>query len=281
MPAFGLDGPWRDRAGFAMTVEQVSGLAWITGYADLPLVVRGLCDPVGGMHAIFALLAALEDRRRTGEGQLVELPLVEVAINIASEQVIEYARSGVLLTRDENRGPVSAPQGVYPARGDDEWVAIAAPDDATWRALCEVIGAGDLAADPGCADAAGRRARHDAIDERIAAWTRDRAAEEIVAPLLGAGVPAAYLVNAHDLYPNAQLEHRGFFQTLRHPVTGETRYPGWPMRFSGLPRALHRRPPPTLGQHNDDVLGGELGLDEAERDRLRDRQVIGNRPSFM
>jgi crotonobetainyl-CoA:carnitine CoA-transferase CaiB-like acyl-CoA transferase len=88
MPSFGLDGPWRDRVGFAMNIEQVSGLAWLTGYDDLPLVVRGACDPMGGMHAVFALGLALETRRKTGRGQLVEVPLVEPAINIAAEQLI-------------------------------------------------------------------------------------------------------------------------------------------------------------------------------------------------
>ncbi len=281
MPAFGLDGPWRDRAGFAMTVEQVSGLAWITGYEDLPLVVRGVCDPVGGMHAVFALLCALEHRRRSGEGQLVEVPLVEVAINLAAEQVIEASRHGVLLTRDENRGPVSAPQGVYPSRDPAELVAIAVPDDARWRSLCAVMGAPDLAARGELASARGRRAEHAAIDARIAAWTAERDVATIVERLLAAGVPAAHLVNAHGLFPNAQLAWRGFFQSIEHPRTGETRYPGWPMKFSELPRASHRRPPPTLGQHNDEVLGGELGLSAEELARLRERKLIGERPSFM
>lgn len=281
MPAFGLEGPWRDRAGFAMTVEQVSGLAWITGYPDLPLVVRGVCDPVGGMHAVFALLAALEHRRRTGEGQLVEVPLVEVAINLAAEQVIEASRHGILLTRDENRGPVSAPQGIYPTADGAELVAIAVPDDALWPAFCRVIDAPDWARRSDLARASGRRAEHAAIDARIAAWTAERDVATIVDTLLAAGVPAAHLANAHALFPNAQLIHREFFQQIVHPRTGETRYPGWPMKFSGLPRAIHRRPPPTLGQHNDEVLGGELGLDDDVLRDLRERQVIGERPSFM
>ncbi len=281
MPAFGLDGPWRDRAGFAMTVEQVSGLAWITGYPDLPLVPRGFCDPVGGMHAVFALYAALEHRRRTGEGQLVEVPLVEVAMNLAAEQVIEHSQNGVLLSRDENRSPFAAPQGVYASADEEALVAVAIPDDDAWRSLCTLIGADDLAARDDLVTADGRRRHHDELDARIEAWTTQHDADTIVTRMQEAGLPAEHLVNAHALHPHAQLEHRRFFQAMRHPRTGETRYPGWPMRFSGWPRALHRRTPPTLGEHNDEVLADDLGLDATARGKLRERQVIGERPSFM
>jgi crotonobetainyl-CoA:carnitine CoA-transferase CaiB-like acyl-CoA transferase len=293
MPAFGLEGPWRDRAGFAMTVEQVSGLAWLTGYRDLPLVVRGACDPIGGMHAVFALMMALEHRRRTGEGQLVEVPLVEVAINLAAEQVMEFDAYGKLLTRDENRGPVSAPQGVYSSAASADspeiaesadsgaLIALAIPDDAAWRGLCGVMGDPEWARDPAFAHAPGRRAHHDALDEKLEIWFQGRSQKAALEALWAAGIPASPLINAHDLMPDAQLEARGFFQTLHHPRSGEARYPGWPMAFSGLPRALHRRPPPSLGQHNDEILGGELGLDDDELARLREEGVIGERPSFM
>ncbi len=281
MPAFGLEGPWRDRAGFAMTVEQVSGLAWLTGYRDLPLVVRGACDPIGGMHAVFALLMALEHRRRTGEGQLVEVPLVEVAVNIAAEQVIEFDAYSKLLVRDENRGPVAAPQGVYRTAEADSLIAVAVPDDAAWQALRRVMGDPEWAQDPAFDGAEGRRVHHDSLDKNLEAWLAEKPQQAALDALLGEGIPAAILINAHSLTPNPQLEARGFFQTLHHPRSGKARYPGWPMAFSGLPRALHRRPPPALGQHNDEILGGELGLDAEELERLREEGIIGERPSFM
>jgi crotonobetainyl-CoA:carnitine CoA-transferase CaiB-like acyl-CoA transferase len=280
MPAFGLDGPWRDRTGFAMTIEQASGLAWMTGYEDLPLVVRGACDPIGGMHAVFALLLALEERERSGEGSLVEVPLLETALNIGAEQVVEYTATGHVLARDSNRGPVSAPQGLYPCAEAGEYVAVAVPDDATWRALREALGDPEWARDPDLASAEGRCAAHDAIDERLSEWTRQRRRDDAAETLSCAGVPAEAIINAHSLMPNAQLEHRGFFQTMEHPVTGKTRYPGFPMGFSALGRGLHRWPPPTLGQHNDEVLL-ELGLSEHEIARLREEKVIGERPAFM
>ncbi len=281
MPAFGLDGPWRDRPGFAMTVEQVSGMAWVTGYPDLPLVVRGACDPIGGMHALVALVGALEHRRRSGEGQLVEVPLLEVAVNLAAEQVIEYSAYGELLTRDENRGPVAAPQGVYRCAGDDTLVAVAVASDAHWQGLRRALGDPDWARDEAFATAAGRRAQHDALDERIEAWTSQRSLAEAEETLVSAGVPAHAVVNAHFVMPNPQLEQREFFQVLKHPVTGETRYPGLPMRFSALGPHLHRAPPPTLGQHNDEILRGELGLSDEELARLREARCIGDRPTFM
>src|SRR5439155_912893 len=104
MPAFGLDGPWRDRTGFAQTMEQISGLAWVTGFADGPPVIpRGPCDPLAGLHAALALLVALEHRRRTGEGQLVESTMVEAALNATADQVLEWQAYGRLLGRDGNR----------------------------------------------------------------------------------------------------------------------------------------------------------------------------------
>jgi len=281
MPAFGLDGPWRDRAGFAMTVEQASGLAWITGYDDLPLVPRGPCDPIGGMHAVFALLLALEHRRRSGEGQLVEVPLVEAALNVAAEQVIEYSAYGRLLARAGNRGPYAVPQGVYRCAGEDAYLALAVATDAQWQCLCALMDETEWSRDPTLASAPGRRRAHDQIDARIQQWLSAQSCDEAVRKLTGAGIPAHPLVNGHYLMPNPQLEHRRFFQVMQHPVTGKTRYPGLPMSFSGLPRQLHASPPPTLGQHNDEILGGELGLSAEELEGLRERKIIGERPSFM
>ncbi len=281
MPAFGLDGPWRDRNGFAMTLEQASGLAWVTGYDDLPLVPRGGCDPLGGMHAAFALLMALEQRRRSGEGQLLEVPLVEVALNVAAEPLLEYSAYGELLGRQGNRGPYAAPQGLYRGSGDDDYVAVAVADDAQWLALCSLLGWSDWAENAELAVVTGRRERHDDIDARIEEWTRRLSAEAAAELLIAAGVSAAMVVNAHAVMPNPQLEHRRFFQTLVHPISGETRYPGFPMQFSAFGPKLHRSPPPTLGQHNPEVLAEELGLSPRQIDELRRQEIIGERPSFM
>ncbi|MEE2678035.1 MAG: CoA transferase [Myxococcota bacterium] len=280
MPAWGLDGPWRDRTGFAANVEQASGLAWVTGYRDMPLIVRGACDPIGGTHAAFALLLALEKRRTTGKGQLVECALIEPALNLAAEQVIEWTAYGEFLERNENRGPGAAPQGVYRCT-DATQVAIAVASDAHWAGLVRALGSPDWAADDALSSAAGRRAAHDTLDAELGSWCAGRSAEAAAEALLAEGVPAAPLVNAHFIAPNPQLEARGFYQTLAHPRTGTTRYPGLPMHFSDFDSAKRRTPPPTLGQHNHEVLNGDLGISDTEIERLREAKVIGERPAWL
>ena len=132
MPAWGLDSEWRDRPGFAQTMEQVTGLAWVTGYPDgAPVVPRGPCDPLGGLHATFALLVSLERRDRTGVGMTIEAPLVESALNVAAEQVAEFTRNGNLLVRTGNRGRFAAPQNVYRV-GGERWIALAVETDDQW-----------------------------------------------------------------------------------------------------------------------------------------------------
>ncbi|MCR9094954.1 MAG: CoA transferase [bacterium] len=281
MPAFGLDGPWKDRAGFAMTVEQVSGLAWVTGYEDLPLVMRGVCDPLGSAHAVFALTLALEERKRTGRGQVVEVALVEPALAVAAEQVIEASAHRHVLGRNGNTMPHAAPQGVFETREKDERIAISVTTDEEWKGLCVALGAEDWRHTEVLATHAGRFAAHDTLVARLSAWARTRSLDECLSALHAQGVPAAAAINCHRLHPNEQLAARRFFQKMEHPVTGATRYPSFPAAFSLFDRELHCGPPPTLGQHNREVLQGELGLPDDEIERLEAAGVIGTRPSFM
>jgi crotonobetainyl-CoA:carnitine CoA-transferase CaiB-like acyl-CoA transferase len=280
MPAFGLDGPWKDRAGWASSVDQVSGMAWVTGYPDFPIVVRAACDPIGGMHAAFAVMLGLESRRRTKRGQLIEVPLVEPALTVAAEQVIEYTAYGELLTACGNRGPYAAPQGIYPTATDDP-LALAVATDAQWRALCELLGAPKWALEARFDTQAGRRDGHDLIDAELSKWTSGHSCSELVEVLVEAGIPASAVENGHRVRPHPQLEHRRFFQTLEHPVAGGVDYPVLPMKFSELGPELHRSPPPTLGQHNEEVLQGELGMTADELEELREQQTIGTAPSFL
>ena len=149
MPAFGLSGPWRDNMGFAQTMEQMTGMAWVTGFPDdQPRIQRGPSDPNAGMHAAFATIVALAAREQSGRGHHLEVTMVEGALNASAEQVIEYTAHGVVLERDGNRSPGAAPQGLYPAAGDDNWLAISVETDAQWEALVHALGSPTWATDP-------------------------------------------------------------------------------------------------------------------------------------
>jgi crotonobetainyl-CoA:carnitine CoA-transferase CaiB-like acyl-CoA transferase len=277
MPAFGLDGPWRDNTGFAQTMESISGMAWLTGFADgPPVLVRGACDPLAGMHAVIAALLALGHRDRHGGGHLVESVMVEAALNAAAEQVIEHSVSGIVLGRNGNRGPGAAPQGLYPCAGSDRWLALAVADDAHWDELRAVLGEPVWADDPRLRTAGGRRAAHDLIDDELRSWTKDRDADELAELLARAGVPAGVVIPAREVVDNPQIRHRGLFEPERHPLTGDHELPTLPFRFSRVPAWL-RRPSPSLGEHNHEVLT-ELGLSPDEIAALGERGVIGDRP---
>ncbi|HEY2303577.1 MAG TPA: CoA transferase [Acidimicrobiales bacterium] len=279
MPAFGLSGPWRDRVGFAQTMEQVSGMAWVTGWAaGPPIIPGGLCDPLAGMHAVVALLLALDERTRTGRGSLVEVSTVEAALNVAAEGVIEWTGHGSLLERTGNRGPAAAPQGVYLCAGDDAWLALAVTSDAQWNALRAVMGEPAWAADPAFSTEAGRRAGHDAMDIELARWCGGREVHQLVEEIAGAGVPVAEVVIPVDLQQNPQLIGRGFFEPRSHPVVGVHDYPAIPFSAAGRPRPWITAPAPTLGQHNQEILGGLLGLDQEELAALAAERIIGDRP---
>ena len=227
MPGFGLDGPWRDNPAFAYVIEAASGLTWLTGYPDrTPYDPYSVGDPNAGVHAVNAVLLALEHRRRTGRGVFVEAAMVDAALSIAAEQVIEYSAYGALLERAGNRGPTAAPQNLYRSVDIDEfglpdsWVAIAVSTDEQWKGLCAVIGSQSWATDPKLATAHGRREHHDMIDERLAAWCERRSRDEIVATLWDAGVPVAKVMQPHRQTELDQLAFRGFFEEVDHPVNG-------------------------------------------------------------
>ncbi len=281
MPGFGLDGPWRDQAAFAFVIEDASGLTWLTGHPDLlPFEPYCIGDPNAGLHALFGLLVALEHRRRTGQGGLVEAAMVDAALNIAAEQPIEFSAYGALLERAGNRGPLAAPQNLYQAAGpddsgrDDSWVAIAVATDAHWASLRRVLGQPAWARDPALDSGAGRAEAHDRIDGHLAEWCRARPAGDIVEELWAAQVPVAELTAPHHQANLAQLAFRGFFEEVVHPVIGSSRYSTIPMKMSALPARLHARHAPLLGEHNDEVLGG-LGLRRDEIDALEADGVIG------
>ncbi|MGD1238075.1 CoA transferase [Mycobacterium seoulense] len=281
MPAFGLDGPWRDRVGFAPTMEQIAGLAWVTGLPDAPPVApRGACDPLAGVHAAFAVLAALNFAERTGSGQLVELPMLETVLNATAIQAIESEVFGTTLTRRGNRGHGDSIQNIYRCAGEDDWIAVTIGADRQWRALVELM---DRPAwcDEDLSTVAARRQRADDVDRRLADWFARQPLDPTVERLAAAGIPAAPVVSPSLVSENPQLRHRGFLEALHHPSTGMGLYPCPPFaRLAGQHEWL-LRPPPRLGEHNEDILRDRCGLTDEELTHLATSAVIGTRPKGL
>ena len=286
MPAFGLGGPWRDRTGFAQTMEQLSGMAWITGHPDdQPRIPRGPCDPIAGAHGAFALLVTLAERVHSKRGHHVESTMVESALNVAAEQLVDFSAYGHLMQRDGNRSVLAAPQGLYPCAGgvpgNESWLAISIATDSHWNALRDALGNPAWAEAAELQTAEGRRNAHDTIDEHLEPWTRKRPADEIEADLRGRGIPASAVASASFLYrDNPQLQARRFPEALDHPVVGPMPLPTFPFRFASVDRWF-RSPAPTVGRDNERVLGGLLGLSAEQLEELETKGVIATRPAGL
>ena len=278
MPAFGLDGPWRDRVGFAQTMEQISGMCWLSGYPDTaPQLARGPSDPLAGLHAAYAVICGLHAREHTGKGSFVEATMVETALNAAAEQVVEYSATGHLMARDANHHPHACPQGVY-ACSDSRQIALSVETDQHWLGLLAAVPELDLDQVPESAALADRFSVRHAFDERLSRWCANLAASDVVERLISFGVPAAELENSRGGDRNPQVNARGFYEAVEHRLAGTHRFPAFPVRFGRQPDRWFTRPAPTLGEHNTEVLGGLLGLGDEELARLEASQIIGDRP---
>lgn len=284
MPGFGLDGPWRDDPAFAFVIEDAAGLTWMTGDPDdRPVSPYCVGDSNAGAHALVALLLALEHRRRTGEGVDVEAAMVDAALNVAAEQIVEHSAYGALLQRDGNRGPTACPQNLYlTAECDDDgtrdsWVAIAVETDDQWRSLVDALGRPAWATDAALASAAGRRERQDDLDPHLAAWCATRTGDQIVDALWPAGVPVAKVLQPHEQATLPPLQHRRFFEEVDHPVVGRARHATVAFRSTHGPDRHHRAPAPLLGADTEAVLR-DIGVTDDELAELVDRGVIGTVP---
>jgi len=239
----------------------------IEGFVDRPLCrprTDAFIDPIVGITT-------------TGEGVLVEVPLIEGSLNMTAEPVLEFTAHGRRMERDGNRSAHAAPQGLYACVGDEQWLAISVATDDQWQALTTVIGAADLREDPSLATLADRRGAHDRIDERITAWAAQRSVDEALDALVAAGVPAATLADPRTIHTHPNFVARGFFEEVPHPVVGSVPIAGMPFRMSGVDRWIDR-PAPTMGEHNHEVLVGLLGLDAERMAALASAGVIGDRP---
>lgn len=261
----GQTGPYARYAGYGPLSTALAGFHNVTGWPDRePVGPFGaytdfLCPPM----AITAVLAALDYRRRTGQGQYLDLSQFDCSLHYLAPMILDYTVNGRILTRMGNRDSQACPHGVYPCAGDDKWIAIAVTNDAQWAGLCRVLGCEDWLSDANFATFLTRKANEELLDRLLAELTARWTAENLMEQLQAAGVPAGAVRTLGDLYRDPQLAHRGHHVEFNHTETGPTKYDGNAFRLSKTPSQA-RLAPPCLGEHTDKVLREFLGYGDEE-----------------
>ena len=277
MPMMGTEGPHRDCRGYGLTIAAAGGMLGLTGYPDLPPVGTGTNYPdhvPNPLHGAVAVLAALRKRRRTGQGEYIELAQLESTVNAIGPAVVAAA-AGAAPTRNGNADAAAAPHGVYRCAGDDQWCAIAAFGDEQWAAIRSVLRSQAWDRYPELDTADGRRRCAGLVDDLVAAAARAWDAGRLADELTRRGVAASAVMTADTLLrSDPQLGARRHWVTLDHPVMGRSVYDGIPYRLSRTPGRL-RSPAPLLGADTRDVCVDLLGVPEAAYEALELEGAVG------
>lgn len=265
MPAYGNTGPYRDFRAHGVHIEGVVGHTMLRGYEDTDPSYNTtvlMSDAAAGAQGAFAVLAALHHRKRTGEGQMVELGQAENVFPFLGEYYMDYQMNGRTHGPFGNRHP-RALQNCYPCAGENRWVVLTVYNNDQWRALCEAINAPDLAADAELSHPAGRRSRQDEIDDRISAWTRERDPSVVMHELQRWGIPCGAVMNQEDVFADQHIRSRGYFEEAWQEDCGTHLYPGPLYKLSETPLSI-RRGPVMFGQDNEYVYRDLLGYTAKE-----------------
>jgi crotonobetainyl-CoA:carnitine CoA-transferase CaiB-like acyl-CoA transferase len=274
---FGATGPYRERAGYDAIMQGMTGLMSITGEPDGPPMKVGvaLIDVITALYAHGAILAALHHRERTGEGQYLELSLMECGIAALINAATAYLVGGEVQGRWGSAHPSLVPYQAFRAR--DGYFIVGAGNERLWKAFCEVLGTAEWADDPRYDSNAKRVERRAELVGLIEARLAARGRDEWVAAFAAAGLPAGPINDMAQVFSDPQVAHRQMVVEVEHPTAGPVRLPGIPVKFGGTPARV-QGPPPLLGEHTDEVLRGILGLDDAAVASLRAEGVVGARP---
>ncbi len=256
----GQTGPARKMSGYGYHAGAIAGYYEVTGWPDRAPSGpwTAYTDTIAPRFVSTVLAAALDRRRRTGEGCYIDLAQLEAALHFLGPEILDYQVNGRSVTRIGNRDRFAAPQGCYPCAGEDDWVAIAVDTDEQWRALAGVVGCAET-----YATNAERLAAHDAIDDALSAWTSERDPASAARELQAAGVPAGVVQRSSDLLEDPQYVHRGFYRELEHGEMGRIPYAGHQYRISDYDNGP-RGPAPQLGEHSFQVLTELLGMSDEE-----------------
>lgn len=281
LSAYGHSGPWTNIPGIGGTIEPSSGMSGLLGYEDGPPLNSGQMfpDAIAALNGCAAIITALRHRDLSGQGQYIDLSMMESSLAAVGDAYLEYSMTGRQRPRLGNHHPSLSPHSIYPARsedGEEQWIAIACEDDAQWAALDEIAGQ-RWAQDSRFATNAARKQHEGDLDAAIAAWTATQDRDDLAARLSAAGVIAAPVLDALELSEDANLRERGVIREIDHPEAGVFPQVTLPMHFSRTqPDAP--RPAPQQGQHNHEVLAELLGMSEAEVDALIASGVSGGGP---
>ena len=258
----GQTGPLADFAGFGNLSAALAGFYEIGGWPDRPPIGPYLAytDVLAPRFTFCVILAALEERRRTGSGCHIDLSQAESSIQLLAPVVLEHQLTGAIPGRHGNDDLRYAPHGVYPCAGEDSWLAVACADDDAWLRLCAVIGRADLAADQSLRSAAGRLRKVRDLDPEIAAWTTVRTGAEAETLLVDAGIAAHRVLDSAGCWADPQLAHRGHYRTVAHPIHGEVVIQGPRLSLSRSACSTVRAAPP-IGEDTFEVLQDLLGYD--------------------
>jgi crotonobetainyl-CoA:carnitine CoA-transferase CaiB-like acyl-CoA transferase len=272
---FGISGPDRDNLAMDLTIQAASGIMSVTGAPDGPPMKAGptLVDFMGGIHLYGAILTALFEREKSGQGRLVEVAMQETIYSSLAASFEYYHRTGQPPPRTGNRqaGLSTAPYNVYPTA--DGHVAIHIVTEGHWKNLTVAMGREELQSDPRFATNADRIAHMDEIDALVGDWTRTLGKMAVFARTKALRIPCAPVRTAPEVMNDPHMHERGMLERIQHPELGEIVVPTTPLRLHGMPPAP-TRPSPKIGQHNDEVFGGWLGLSAAEIAALKEAGAI-------
>jgi len=275
LSAYGATGPWANVPGIGGTIEPSSGMSALLGYEGEEPINSGQMypDPVAGLCGFAAIALALLHRDRTGEGQYVDLSMQEANFTFIGDAWLEYELAGSVRGPQGNRHPRFSPHGIYPAAGEDQWLAIAIENDAQWASLVAELGLGL----PTSLDERNRKAREAEIDDHIAGATKGLDKTELARRLLQHGIAAAPVLDAAEVVADRVLKTRGHLVRVVHPEAGSHWQSGLAAQFSRTPGGVVRSAP-LQGQHSRDVLSSLAGLADEDYERLVARGVSGRGP---
>jgi benzylsuccinate CoA-transferase BbsF subunit len=273
----GSTGPEKDYIGYGMTMTALTGLQFLTGLPDRVPAGTGTNFPdhiPNPCHAAFALVAALIHRKKTGQGQFIDLAQTEPTLALLGPVIMDAAVNGHVTQRAGNTHESFVPHGVYPCKGSDRWIAICVESDAQWRDLVGALGSPPALTHDRWKGQLGRIRERDVIDAAIGAVTAADDADALMQRLQGRGIPAGVVRDARGvLEEDEQLRHRGHYTSLEHPEMGYTIYNGEPFRCSRSPVGPWGAAP-LLGEHTMEICTGLLGMNAADVSRLQEEGVL-------